>query len=1217
MRSRYRPRLRSIRVVCAVFVLNTVLCIVSCQWSKQLQTALYPDDGFDERASVEMRLSHDKSMMALAHDLDHLEKHIDWYGSVVPKIPDVWGQARLTQHREEFEDQMKLDLSGFTERLNGRATRDDQSYAAQATALSIAASGPVAVQTIPRGTVGSDEKINSTTKSSTSEVKQVITPTTDKSPLPSDLTNEKVSFGTDRPVGFPSVYHQSLKATTEDKKTALGIALEPTLVLAQKARYLDYLNQIRRTNEGDDTADSAGYSLNLVRVPVSVLPGKKTDEGWGAEITFTINPILGDELLPMTFRNMVINDLVDFLGFPLAKFLDNPENHDLLTPENRNSIFSHCLQFTLGSDQSTVLARVLANPNLSLDTRVALANRLEKLETTTKKDLGEPRISEKTAIDVVKDYDAKYPGVYTSFPVCFKNESELLAFEAEIRGIVDRIVDPGNRLKAQDALNAQRAQMRQKNDYVSRRLKATIAIPSIPFSNQATDKTPFPRSQIIDVYGAKFAFEVAFKAFNSMKDDIARQKYAHLPDLQAFLKEEANGAYRFLSLFESYPLWRFCDQKLVKLIRNRDADSLCCLREAFRCQFLCILNEHRQKCNAPGCKDLADIPEEYSLTAALSWFIIVDAALLSDRLTQDMKEAAASKGLSLPATLALDFYHPQPSQEAKQAFAAYVSCRWPIRVFALDPMAQDQNIADALSTRRETQLALSMAFTTGRMGARSFSRWARRLDSQFETIALNRTQIGFSHGENTFGWRFYPRFQTPDTPSNAEALFRDQLIGGPSRNQLLRERRLEPGPRECVAVVMMPAFLPYVSVESTSNWFNLANPKHKALDHSAAMKLSRTVKTLQMNGPCIKDSERYRSQDLQIMTGRIGQLENRLPTQTMQVQIPTINTLGGFEMFNNGVTDLAPELYGFYGAPGIMTGANKETTLFLVGDHFSPLRTRVIVGNTTIDNQIQKPNDAPTYKQRMLSRQVMQISVTGANAVDLDGFFHIHVATPYGVSRELRVPAIPPSAAVTKTPEYQLSKNKLIIQYEIQQQGQKLRIQNGVPKAGSNIVIATDDPAANVISYLDLEFTFTINSIPGIRFNVKNVSRIKGEFAIEVDQLNAFAQEIITKLDATGNYPIGIDPLAAGLKSTSVTITPFFVDSTKDKLTHRAGKSAKSVNPLEIEFNARELKPQKSEEKKPPKEDKGERGLNLPQTQRDPFRRTQPDPGVFRTATPK
>ena len=43
------------------------------------------------------------TVKALAHDLDALERHIDKYGSVVTKQPDVWGQARLTKHRQEFE----------------------------------------------------------------------------------------------------------------------------------------------------------------------------------------------------------------------------------------------------------------------------------------------------------------------------------------------------------------------------------------------------------------------------------------------------------------------------------------------------------------------------------------------------------------------------------------------------------------------------------------------------------------------------------------------------------------------------------------------------------------------------------------------------------------------------------------------------------------------------------------------------------------------------------------------------------------------------------------------------------------------------------------------------------------------------------------------------------------------------------------------------------
>jgi hypothetical protein len=77
-----------------------------------------------------------------------------------------------------------------------------------------------------------------------------------------------------------------------------GIKLEPIVHLDQKATFLNHLHQLRRINEGDDTADSAGYSLNLVRVPVSVLPGRYTEQGHGAEITMTLNPYLSPELLP-------------------------------------------------------------------------------------------------------------------------------------------------------------------------------------------------------------------------------------------------------------------------------------------------------------------------------------------------------------------------------------------------------------------------------------------------------------------------------------------------------------------------------------------------------------------------------------------------------------------------------------------------------------------------------------------------------------------------------------------------------------------------------------------------------------------------------------------------------------------------------------------------------------------------------------------------------
>ena len=128
------------------------------------------------------------------------------------------------------------------------------------------------------------------------------------------------------------------------------LGLEPTLHLDQLSRYLNHLNQLRRINEGDDSADSPGYSLNLVRVPVSITPGSLTRKGHGAEITFIAEPILGDDLLPATFRNLVINDLVDIIAPPLTWAVNDPD----------------CLAWAatiLGEDSGEPQAAVLEEPD--------------------------------------------------------------------------------------------------------------------------------------------------------------------------------------------------------------------------------------------------------------------------------------------------------------------------------------------------------------------------------------------------------------------------------------------------------------------------------------------------------------------------------------------------------------------------------------------------------------------------------------------------------------------------------------------------------------------------------------------------------------------------------------------------------------------------------------------------------------------------------------
>ncbi|VTU02541.1 Uncharacterized protein OS=Singulisphaera acidiphila (strain ATCC BAA-1392 / DSM 18658 / VKM B-2454 / MOB10) GN=Sinac_2187 PE=4 SV=1 [Gemmataceae bacterium] len=1106
------------------------------------------------RCHDHVKVCKNPTMQALGSDLERLEKHIDLFGSVVPKVPDVWGQARLTQYREEFERVMQKDLEKFDVNLQGSLARADQSFFQQSVALSAAVSGGVATRRVPPGVRGT---ASATPVDTTQQV--LLTPIEiNETKLP-DLVKDvegKTDFFKDASGSFVRPNFVGFKEGAAGTPGTLNIGIEPTLYLAQKKRYLDFLNQLRRENEGDDTADSPGYSLNLVRLPVSVLPGRRTDEGHGAEVTFTIDPILGDDLLPMTFRNLVINDLLHQLGFPLTQFLNDREVAGaVLRPEvgpvlpNLRTLIASVTP-VVGKLNELILTAKQTEDERPVFTYVESLKPLEKellgsyaillpvadrnvilyLLRNSNPLLSAYKLGDTPAVSVAEVYDNLPPA----------DRSKLKEFAPEIVARAENR-NTGEEAKKLAAAAARRPVVRNQPVPPSARqaldiIKSRVEIPAVPYSPGLVNKTGFPISQLIDVYGLENCFQIAYAANSALRESIDRQRYAHLPDIQAFLQQEALAAYRFLAEQECQVLWQqFCTPELVSAVRTRKVDRLQELRKCYVDNVAVITRGNPHAPKNPLVEE-----GQYGTTAALAWCILVDSALLTDRLIRDMKETATSKQQSVPGCDQwLPYYHPCPPPEAREAFNCYVKLRWPIHVFALDPASQDQNLADSLLTRRETQLALSMAFTSGQINARTLTRYARRLEAQYDTIALNRTQVGFAHGENTFGWRFYPRFQTPDTEGNLTTLFRDQLVGGPSRNALLRQRRLEPGPRECVAVVMMPSFVPYMTVDSVSNWFGLANPKHKVLDQTQALDLSQTVQTLKRCGPNVGDAGCYRDGEFGRLLRRAEQLEARLPTQTMSVPVPVLNTLGGFEMFSNGTTDLAPELYGWYGAPGV--DARKTTTLFLVGDHFSPLRTRVIVGN----------KEVPDVKKKMLSRQVMQVEVAADQVVLVDRkdgnkrYVQAHVATPYGVTRELVIPVVV-SDAVTPDGYYLAGESRALV----------MTFDKTADKEKPTFTVSFGDVTSPPVTFRGVFASAALPKLAKVEFLFDNGLVVpvdtppepdaNGNYVISVATLREkVAKPLVTAVFGTAPQDATSDPAAKMPKRAVLRVTP--VDATTQK----------------------------------------------------------------------
>src|SRR5215469_7069373 len=215
----------------------------------------------------------DASVEHLAKGIDYLEHHIETFGTVVAQHPDVWGQARLTKHRDEFERTMLDRLDKFLPTLQATVYRSDQAYLAMAFTLSAAAQPSARNVTSASAAAPPPPSSQANSTPGAAALGLIADPNTKDGPINRSLTQP----------GMSTYGVQSL-------------AIEPTIFLDQMKRYLDHLHELRRINEGDDTADSPGYSLNLVRIPISVLPGKRTRKGYGAELTITAEPYLTDEL---------------------------------------------------------------------------------------------------------------------------------------------------------------------------------------------------------------------------------------------------------------------------------------------------------------------------------------------------------------------------------------------------------------------------------------------------------------------------------------------------------------------------------------------------------------------------------------------------------------------------------------------------------------------------------------------------------------------------------------------------------------------------------------------------------------------------------------------------------------------------------------------------------------------------------------------------------
>jgi hypothetical protein len=198
----------------------------------------------------------------------------------------------MTQYRAEYDDQMKTQLGNFEIILNSYQRRADLAALTSATA--------VGASIAPR--ISNSRNVSTSTTTTTPAAPSIPSATglVGSSGL---VANANSLIGAESSLLMPS---NLTSLALANKGAAQGLGIEPTVLLDERSRFINHLQQLRRINVGDDRSDMPGYGLYLVRMPVSVLPGAQSIKGKGAMVTVEAKHNLTSDLLPNTFRNAVI-----------------------------------------------------------------------------------------------------------------------------------------------------------------------------------------------------------------------------------------------------------------------------------------------------------------------------------------------------------------------------------------------------------------------------------------------------------------------------------------------------------------------------------------------------------------------------------------------------------------------------------------------------------------------------------------------------------------------------------------------------------------------------------------------------------------------------------------------------------------------------------------------------------------------------------------------
>jgi hypothetical protein len=401
-----------------------------------------------------------------------------------------------------------------------------------------------------------------------------------------------------------------------------------------------------------------------------------------------------------------------------------------------------------------------------------------------------------------------------------------------------------------------------------------------------------------------------------------------------------------------------------------------------------VLHAGLQDSPAPGNGDEGD--RRRRVLDVFAYALQIQAAGVNRRLKHDM---VAQDPLVKPDSLKhLSFFEADVSDEAFAAFQHYVDHKWPLRVYAIEPVIAQQNVADAFSRSKRSAIDLAAWGLGGPWKAMAGIAADRRAADDEAAIRLNPTMVGFGAGQSTFGWVFYPRLQTSRGNSGRFVTDIALLLNGRINDPTGNDQSIEPGQRECTALVEMPNFIPMIEFTTVANWFRTSEVSDgQKSDLEKATILGRKLVAAENALNQAKKEGQYRPEEYDIATNRIKQLKDLMPTQRMVLRVPFNGEHNDSRIFCSQGLQLRPSLVGWHGKPPAI---GDESSLFVEGKNFSVHDTHVIAGGRPA-------------KSVLLSRSLLEVTIakdaSPTLSADGDPLLDINVGTPNGVSNHLLI----------------------------------------------------------------------------------------------------------------------------------------------------------------------------------------------------------------------